>query len=268
MKKEQVLELMDAIPHDLIEEADVQAPAKRRMPKIARTGLIAACLCLALIGTAAAVHYSNVRIVDGDNGVTYLKGGIAYYPYDSLSDAIKALDGLREVKSGRLVKGFASWQAAEDFIGVNLMDNPVLDTSLATHYSHIFEGIMGDYLIVTDPGLSSISVYGCYEIGEANILVQAELFTDHHAAPSEDWDERFLGYDFNHIEGTQVVQDTYTAPNGLDIQILEITRPDKDGPSYKATLSLNGIPIVISVDSGDARAALIQILDGFEIQTP
>lgn len=56
MKNEQVLEWMNAIPPDLIEEADVQAPAKRRLPKIVRAGLIAACLCLALLGTAAAVH--------------------------------------------------------------------------------------------------------------------------------------------------------------------------------------------------------------------
>lgn len=71
MKNEQVLEWMNAIPPDLIEEADVQAPAKRRLPKIVRAGLIAACLCLALLGTAAAVHYAGVSIVDADNGVTY-----------------------------------------------------------------------------------------------------------------------------------------------------------------------------------------------------
>lgn len=51
MKKEQAFELMNAIPPDLVEEADVQAPARRPLPKAVRAGLIAACLCLAFVGT-------------------------------------------------------------------------------------------------------------------------------------------------------------------------------------------------------------------------
>ena len=56
MKKEEALHLMDAIPPGLIEEAGLQSPAKRRMPKLIRTVLIAACLCLALLGTAFAAN--------------------------------------------------------------------------------------------------------------------------------------------------------------------------------------------------------------------
>lgn len=264
MKSEQILELMKAIPPDLIEEADVQAPAKRRMPRLARTGLIAACLCLALIGTAAAVHYAGVSIVDGDNGVIYLQGGVAYHPYDSLSGEIKALDGVQETEHGKLIRTVSSWQAAEDFIGVNLMDNPVLDAAPATRFGHIYDGVNSPFMVLlSGPEVSSARVYGCYEIGEANILVEASLFTDRHTSPEEGWDERFLGYDFTVIEGIQVVRDTYAAPSGLEAQVLRITRPDSDEDSFKATFSLNGIPTVISVDDGDNYAVLIQVLDGF-----
>lgn len=264
MKKEQALELINNIGPDLIEEADLQAPSRRRMPKAVRTGLIAACLCLALLGTAAAVHYAGVSIVDGGDGVTYLQGGIAYHPYDSLSDKIKALDGVQETEHGQLIRTVPSWQAAEDFIGVNLMDNPVLDASPATHFGHIYDGVDSPFMVLlSGPELSSARVYGCYEIGEANILVEASLFTDRHTSPEEGWDERFQGYDFNVIEGIQVVWDTYTTPNGLEAQVLKITRPDSSGDSFKATVSLNGIPTVISVDDGDNYAALIQVLDGF-----
>ena len=51
MKKEQIFELMNAVPPDLVEEADIQAPVKRRFSKGVRGALIAACLCLALVGT-------------------------------------------------------------------------------------------------------------------------------------------------------------------------------------------------------------------------
>ena len=63
MKKEDVLNLMTDLPPDLIEEADFDAPAKRRLPKLARMGLIAACLCLALLGTAFAANPEAVPSV-------------------------------------------------------------------------------------------------------------------------------------------------------------------------------------------------------------
>ena len=45
---------MNAVPPDLVEEADTLAPAKRRFSKGVRGALIAACLCLALVGTTFA----------------------------------------------------------------------------------------------------------------------------------------------------------------------------------------------------------------------
>ncbi len=62
MKKEQVLDLMNNLPADLVEEADVERPAKRRRPNIIRAGLIAACLCAALLGTAGAVQFLGARL--------------------------------------------------------------------------------------------------------------------------------------------------------------------------------------------------------------
>ena len=261
MKKEQVLELISAIPPDLIEEAELDAPAKRRLPGIVRTGLIAACLCLALLGTAAAaVYFSDVAVVHGDDGFTYLQGGIAYYPYDSLSEEIRALEGVQKTANGKLIRAVPSWQAAEDFIGVNLMDNPLLDASPATRFGFVFDGVRGPLVYLSDPELSSTHVFACYETGGANILMEAALYTDRKAAQAENWDERFLGYRFP--EGTQVNQDSYTAPSGLTAQIMEVVYPH--GTTYKAVFSLNGIPAVVTAsDSPNARAVLLQILDGF-----
>ena len=235
-------------------------PVKGKRFRPLRTALITAALCLALVGTALAVHYFGVTIVDGDDGIIYLQGGIAYYPYDSLSDQIKALEG----SNGDLIRPVSSWQDAEDFIGVNLMDNPVLDGCPPTHFSHMFDGVMGDYLIVTDPDLSTVLTYGCYEMGEANIMVEARLFTDRKATQGEDWDEQFLGYKFH--DGTQVNRDTYTASNGVAAQILEYTCPG-DTPTCKAAFSINGIPTIVTVsDSPDVREVLYQVLDGFVLE--
>ena len=104
MKKEDVLNLMTELPPDLIEEAGLQAPARRRLPRLARAGLIAACLCLVLIGTAAAVHFSGLYLVEGDGGITpvtarwvaeagatVLVAGSAIYGSDDTDAAIRAL---------------------------------------------------------------------------------------------------------------------------------------------------------------------------------
>ena len=242
----------------------VEQPVKERHFRALRPALIAVALCLVLLGTAVAVRYAGVTITKGGDGITLLQGGIAYYPYDGLSDQIKALEGFQKMSNGKLIRPVSSWQAAEDFIGVNLMDNPVLDGCPATHFSHKFGGVTGDYLIAADPDLSAVLTYGCYEMGEANIMVEAHLFTDHKATQAGDWNEQFLGYMFS--DGTIVNWDTYTASNGVTAQILEYTCPG-DTPTCKAAFSLNGIPTIVTVsDSPDVREVLHQVLNGFILE--
>lgn len=245
-------------------EQNGQSAEKRRTFRPLRPALIAAVLCLALVGTAVAVRYAGVTLIGGNDGITYLQGGITYCPYDSLSDQIKALEGFQETSNGQLIRAVFSWQAAEDFIGVNLMDNPVLDGCPPIKFSHVYDGVGGNYLIVADSDLSTVLTYGCYEMGEANIMVEAHLFTDRKATQAEDWDEQFQGYKFH--EGTLVSRDTYTASNDLMAQILEYTCPG-DTPTCKAAFSLNGIPTVVTVsDSPDVREVLYQVLDGFTLE--
>lgn len=132
MKKEQVLHLMDAIEPDLIEEADLQAPAKRRMPKAVRTGLIAACLCLALLGTAFAANpeavaeliarFTPVRaepVVHEDGAAGYhISFAPSRYPIDSFSPALLAAGENRE--SDFIHFEFDTWAEAHAFIGESI----------------------------------------------------------------------------------------------------------------------------------------------------
>ena len=98
MKKEDVLNLMTGLPPDLIEEADFDAPAKRRLPQIARTGLVAACLCLALIGTAfAAVTVYRLTVQPHSYSDEYgdwfgyrVSGDIIRRPMDAFSPELRA----------------------------------------------------------------------------------------------------------------------------------------------------------------------------------
>lgn len=264
MKNEQILDLMNTIPPDLIEEAGIQAPTKRRIPKALRAGLIAACLCLALIGTATAVHYAGVRLADGDDGFTLMQGGITYVPYDSLSKEIRAI--IEETDGRADIQPMSSWQAVEDLIGIDLMNNPVLDASPANHYSARYSGVSGRFHVW--PGNSVINAYGCFEIGDVDINVRSFLYTDHSQAVQENWDETSFGIKFP--DDSRVTRDSYTAPSGLTAQILESHTPREDSPdsfSCYGFVSLNGIPTVVECHSitgmEETRTVLHQILDGF-----
>ena len=268
MKKEDVLNLMTDLPPDLIEEADFDAPAKRRLPRAARAGLIAACLCLALIGTAAAVNQFGVRFVDEDNGFTSVRGGVAYIPYDSLSDKIKAL----EIKPYHL-EVFNSWQEAEDFVGVNLMDNPVLDNAPADLFYDKRDGKVGKFFMYICPDLSHVTTYGLFELGDVNIILDSYLYTDRMTDLWPELDDTLFGLKFP--ENAEVSQDVYTTSNGLTAQIMEAYTPragSSDSFYSLGVVSLNGIPTAVKCMSDnsmeEAHTALIQILDGFIVQQP
>lgn len=274
MKNEQVLELMNAIPPDLIEEAGVQSPAKRRLPRIARVGLIAACLCLALIGTVTAARFLGVQIQEED-GTTWFSGGIIYYPVDSLSENVKELDDPFYAP-----KKFNSWEQVEEFIGMDLMNNPVLDASPVKEYgirfkNHPEKNITGRFLAVGSGNLTSILTFACYRIGDVNILLRGFLFTDRAGKEQcANWDQRFLGYNFT--ETTKINRETYTTPNGLEAQLLGIDY-GRNCKKYTAAFSLNGVPFIVEANSScyssegsypsleEARAVLEQVLDGFEL---
>lgn len=128
MKKEQVLELMNTIPPDLIEEADLTPPAKRRLPKLARAVLIAACLCLALVGTAFAadpeavadfIGRLTVRIVSTDEDTSYTVDGgpMTKYPLSAFSPALLAASDGRENPAAPVSLSFDTWDEVKAFLG-------------------------------------------------------------------------------------------------------------------------------------------------------
>lgn len=133
MNKEQVLELMNAVPPDLIEEAGVQAPARRPLPRLVRAGLIAACLCAAAVGTAFAaanpeavadfirrftpVYIQSASLDSGAKGYE-ISFEPARYPIDCFSPALLAAGEDREDRGVTLE--FDTWEETRAFIGEDI----------------------------------------------------------------------------------------------------------------------------------------------------
>ena len=140
MNKDKIMEAMDHIDPALVEEAGLElSVAKRGRRGWSRAAVIAACLCAVLAGTAVAVELSGVRIVDiwnnemratGPDGTleevssVTISRDIRYFSIDELSQQIMELDqGFTEPAA----RTFSSWEKMEDFVGIRVMENPVLD---------------------------------------------------------------------------------------------------------------------------------------------
>lgn len=243
---------------NLLEQQE-QKPVKRRRIRPLRAGLIAAALCLVLAGATGAARFLGLHIWDNGGGNIRLSGGVTYQPYDSLSDEIKALGDMAQMKT------FSSWQEAEDFIGIDLMNNPVLDASPPTaDYSIEYCGEKGQFFVSTGYKLCEIFTLSCFQMGDVKINMESFLYTDSITGQQEDWE-----YQISLVEGSKLSREAYTAPSGLETLLLKIDREKDHYHSYLAAFSLNGIPFIVQTHSyssaKEARAALIQVLDGFEI---
>lgn len=274
MDKEKILEAMAHIDPALVEEAD--RPAARWL-EWRRPALIAACLCLILAGTAVAAGIPGIRvsrIFDGEkpaaefgHDTSYsgyeIVGGMACIPADSLSEEVNrlALEHPRETT----FKAFARWEFAEEFIGRNLLDNPLFDEAPnGTRYTDVTETEWGSCLLMVDAsaeGLTSVNAITSYRIGRSDggkgpveLEVCAELCTDLYAKLKEGqpedeatWRKRYFP------DGGEIEQENYVTPDGLEAVIFQIeTRP----ASYAASFSLNGVRFEITASHMDDVYAL------------
>ncbi|WP_322169653.1 hypothetical protein [Acutalibacter caecimuris] len=250
--------LLDGILQDGTRREFVMEKRKRLVASVAVAILLMTCT----IGAVASMF--RVQITEKDEaGTVWLSEGIAYYPLESLSEKVRALDG----QPAELF-AFDSWEAVEGFIGLDLMNNPVLDAAPAKEYGfqidlgHKKSG--GQFVVITQPELEHIRAHGCFEIGQVDIDVESEVFTERMDAQGKGWDEKFHGYDFT--ENTELERETYTATSGLEAQIMQITYGEGHY-SCMAAFSLQGIPTVVRANAQgsmeEARTVLLEVLDGF-----
>lgn len=267
MKKEHIMDAMDYIDPALIAAADT--PASRRGGKgWVRYGIIAACLCLAMIGTAAAVHYSGVRAEVLDDGTIWLSGGLAQHSYDRLSDELKALEGEANIQV------FASWQEMEDFMGFDLMNNPLLEANPSPGGIILERGnyrAAGRYLLEISADQDRMYPWGKYCVNGFDITLKGHFFTDHIPEDlkefyGEGWDQGLESSYFDDSCDAEYAVETYTAPSGLVAQI--VTNSFSDSSCIlQSAFSINGAAYTMSIlcshQLDEAHDVLIRVLDSF-----
>ena len=240
---------------------------------------VAALLTACTVGAAAVAAFFNAEKVEvkkvSSDGVFRLstENTITYVPVDSLADGIKALDGKGE--EGNPIQNhtyFDSWEDVEEFVGLDLMNNPVLDTYAAEiPYSELDVRFFDSrFVTMTDRDLHSIYVHGGYQTGDVSVRLSYHIYTDRSLEVEERMRGVYHWYDMSTQwdEGAEIEEETYTAPNGLEATIVKVSFPNGDrDDNCVATVSLNGIITTISTSSPngveEARKALIKVIDGF-----
>lgn len=304
MKPEPVLTLMSSLDPALIEEADLALPARRRLPKAARAGLIAACLCLALVGTAAAgvvvgwIRVSKTSFLQFEHRDGQLRSiaevqitadGNTYIPLENFSQ--QSRDYADSFLSLPRYKGFDSWDEAEEFLGLHIADNAVLDeaqpftqpdldyTTMSdfglpghTDYSRHDRGwtteqshLVGFFGRTDSP--SYIEVTGNYQIGKTGsndsfqLSVRANMFTQPRDSDEHHYNVGFRGTD-------EPVTEHYVTPSGLQTVIITARSPDDSSMACYASFQLNGAYFYLSTfyfcDDPDQLVSTIkEILDAY-----
>ena len=283
MNKERIMEAMNHIDPALIEAADRSAStAKHTRRGWSRIAVIAACLCLLLAGTAVAAELAGVRIIEFYSGPAsdnegydaaekagyMIEGGVAYFQLDSFSEEIRSL--ALEYPHSQVAKSFASWDDAEAFIGMNLQDNPLLDSAdpgMPMEVSSLsMLGARTNIMLQTacDEALSAVYLHGNYDLSGVKVGLVAEIFTEQETQYFAEGYTPQTGRFYP--EGTAVSQsETYTAPDGLEARTLLVERSYGD-VEWIALFEINGVRFTLSARCADAALAqetLFEVLDGF-----
>lgn len=279
------LEVMGHIDPALVEEVELLKP--RRLTPRLRAAVLAACVCLALVGTGmAAVANGWIRLseltsrqIDRRDGTmlsiatveVITDGGKAYVPWECFSQQCR--DFLSPFLGLPQYKGFDSWDELEEFLGLNIMDNPVLDqaapavhenkSSLGgrTETGSCFAGFQGK---IEEPDRVELSAVYQFETHDGIPLYLA-LSAAIQITPRESEDQvagRSI-YQSNGEEKIELTTEDHVTPSGQETVI--ITSNMGDIESY---IQVNGTIFRLAMHCGsehmeEGLRTVREVLDAF-----
>ena len=295
---------------DLIEEAGTVRKRKKMTPW--RGAAIAACLCLALVGTAAAVtEYANLQILwrTSNSSMVNINGytiefPVEFYPVNTFSQEMRdmaAADPGRWKHEGEETahQYFDSWDDMQDFIGLELFRNPVLDSAeprLGGTYPweyHSHQDPDKTHLLLlpsnTDDGeLYLINASGDYLMDGVYVSVLEVIYTEQAEGnlyyPAGNGKTEGDGYHAHHEmvygsynESCEESAEVYTTPNGLTATIVQTnwSSVKEEGVTCCAYFLIGGVQFVVDAKGFSSDGPMMTpehtmevlktVLDGFQI---
>lgn len=266
-----------ALLDELLQNGTRRETPVKKWKRIAVCAAAAALLIVGTVGAAAVASFfktEKMGLTEESKGFFRVSSnGITYFPVDSLSDEIKAQEGQGEEDNPFSNKTyFDSWERVEEFVGLDLMNNPVLDAYAdEIPYPELdVQFFDSRFVVMHDSSLRAINVHGGYQTGEVSVRLDYAIFTDRSLEREENVRGIYLWYDRSEAKrnGVEIEEEPYSAPNGLETVIVKESHTD-DGRNSDctATVSLNGIRATILTSSPngimDARKVMIKVINSF-----
>ena len=280
-----------------------KTPVKEKHLRSLRPALIAAALCLALLGTAfAAMELSRMRVNWGDSGISTdgysVEFAVDFYPLNRFSGEVAAMAGLDPSQQH---KYFDTWDELQSFTGVEIVRNPVLDSAqpgptgtLPWEYERGSQDPDKTHLRLeigaTDDGelrivqaISTNLIDGFWVRMLEGICTERAEGTLYYAAEGSrkkiEGDGRHVKGGLVYGEGYEATQENYTTPNGLQALIILTARPaPEESTMCSAYFLIDGAYCELIVGGSGPYSDLPQpepqqamellqtILDGFELE--
>lgn len=263
-----------------------ETPCRRRRtwsPR-AKGSLIAACLCVAVVGTAFAVELiGQVTLTDRKDSASYsVSADIALWPMDALGGQM-----LEDAKKGRLVVDssdgtefeddyictFRTWEEVEEYWGVPLISNDLFPAPRSVYVQlHKFPALDPDALQWADANCGFL-IDNTAISWNASIYTEAFRNTEANRNTNDDSEIHLFGKGANiHDEH---IYSQYEMKNGAVAQIVQVVPGDigTTVPGYDAYFVRDGVFYELWVDcrpvdetqpEADYEQLLYDILDAFE----
>ncbi len=266
-----------------------QTPARRRGFRPLRTGLIAACLCLVLVGTAfAATAVYRLTVQTGEEeawGNEYVRydvyGEPAIHPLEDFSQELQDDFAAWNHPSLLFHQKFDSWEKVTDYLGDKIpavwhsIDSIDADKHPPEYYVEGYHEMYGDnklqFVTVRDNGVILIS-----RLSSPESPFQLSFHTEMRIYTPDYCGESLIGEGWWKDSGEFQVLDSYTMANGCVAEVVMGTRTyeDMEGEAqhYIGTFMKDGIlyqaamfvPVTCTLDQAELVEQLHQILDSYQ----
>ena len=291
-------DMMDAVkaPEGLrmeVMKMSEQERTKKTRPLPVRAALAAACIGALLMTAAVAAEvmgfdfvkiFNNKEAEETDLDYVVNGSGVEFIPLSAFSPEVQALKGQYEDTDDGYVSSvalaFDSWEEAEEYLGYEIMDNPVLaqgayvPISLVSKEGDKRSGNCLVHVIFADDGeISLIFVSSRINLPTTShdYMVTVTLYVRHPLV--EPSDDPIVGHKYNGDSWAVEGAEDYLTPDGLETVIVTVGNDGSEcldeGSQYDAHFFLRGIRFNVETgyraeDQATALPELKQVLDAFE----
>lgn len=247
---------------------------KRRKSVTWKVAAAAACLALMIPATVFAVenlfHMPETKLGDtvhftNMNGYMVRFEGMDSYPVDAFSKDVQAVTEFKNVRQD-------SWEAAEEALGIDLLNNTFLANATKDFVSYDDTGRTHCYVGYRsyEGQLFYVHTLANYRYDGLQLNLNAKLTVEHPAMTEED-KQALLGVEgaVKEPANVETTYENYTTKEGIPVVILKWDYETFD--RYMAVFAVNDITYELTAfplnEKSEAAAVQIlkDVLDGFEL---